>query len=182
MARIEIHVNDRDTMRGLNELSQRGEDLSGPLAMIGEKMADSTMDRFGASRGPDGQRWAPNAHIVIRQLLERKSGAFSKRTGALTDKGKAVAAGKKPLIGETRSLSTTIRYQLLGRDAVVIGSSMPYAGTHQFGAKKGAFGKTRRGAPIPWGDIPARPFLGISEQDRGTILDAINDYLAGSNY
>ncbi|ARO88172.2 phage virion morphogenesis protein [Nitrosospira lacus] len=169
-------------MRGLDELIRRGGDLSGPLAMIGEKIADSTMDRFGTSRGPDGQAWAPNSHLVIRQLLERKPGAFSRRTGGLTEKGKSFVAGKKPLVGETRSLSTTIRYQLLGRDAVVIGSSMIYAGTHQFGARKGAFGKTRRGAHIPWGNIPARPFLGISEQDRGTIIDVINDYLTGSNY
>ncbi len=178
MARIEVQINDHAAIAGLNELIARGSDISPLMAMLGEKLADSTIDRFATSTAPDGSPWAPNAHTAIRQALDRNKGSFSKRTGALTKTGKQIAAGKKPLIGETRALSTTIHYQLLGRDTVVIGSGMVYAGTHQFGAKKGAFGKTRRGAPIPWGDIPARPFLGISARDEQTITNVINEYLA----
>ena len=55
-----------------------------------------------------------------------------------------------------------------GSDAIV-GYNLIYATTHQFGAEKGAFGTTSRGGPIPWGDIPARPFLGISDDDRRDI-------------
>jgi len=47
----------------------------------------------------------------------------------------------------------------------------------QFGAKKGQFGKTRRGAPIPWGNIPARPFLGVSVSDRSDILAILAEHL-----
>ncbi|MGB0955835.1 MAG: phage virion morphogenesis protein [Panacagrimonas sp.] len=47
----------------------------------------------------------------------------------------------------------------------------------QFGARKGAFGTTRRGAPIPWGDIPARPFLGISDEDRTEIELLLFEFL-----
>ena len=42
-------------------------------------------------------------------------------------------------------------------------------GAHQFGAKHRAYGKTKRGAPISWGDIPTRPFLGVSDADKKTI-------------
>ncbi len=55
-----------------------------------------------------------------------------------------------------------------------IGSPSIYAGTHQFGAAKGAFGSTSKGAPIPWGDIPARPFLGLSDADEADIRDLID--------
>ena len=48
---------------------------------------------------------------------------------------------------------------------------------HQFGAEKGAFGATSRGTPIPWGDIPARPFLGLSADDRDGVRDRILDFI-----
>ena len=55
-----------------------------------------------------------------------------------------------------------------------------YAGTHQFGAKKGQYGSTSRGQPIPWGDIPAREFLGLSDDDESEIVDIVSGYLAGA--
>ena len=63
-----------------------------------------------------------------------------------------------------------------------MGTNLVYATTHQFGALKGQFGfaafDTRAGAfEIPWGDIPARPFLGISADTEGQVVDAIGDLL-----
>jgi len=65
---------------------------------------------------------------------------------------------------------------------VRIGSPMIYAGVRQYGAKRGEFGmgvfKTRNGVfPIPWGDIPARPFLGFSDTDQAAILETMRAYL-----
>lgn len=51
--------------------------------------------------------------------------------------------------------------------------------TPQFGMTQGYAGSTRRGSSIPWGDIPGRPFLGISDSDSASILDIIVDHLAG---
>jgi hypothetical protein len=34
-----------------------------------------------------------------------------------------------------------------------------FCGSQQFGAKQGQFGRGKRNHPIPWGDIPARPFF-----------------------
>ena len=48
------------------------------------------------------------------------------------------------------------------KDSLRIGTPLIYGATHQFG----------RGA------IPARPFLGLSAEDRNDLLDALNDYLA----
>ncbi|WP_409934431.1 phage virion morphogenesis protein [Tepidimonas sp.] len=42
----------------------------------------------------------------------------------------------------------------------------------------GTFGATKRGGKIPWGDVPARPFMGISDDDRSAILDIIRKHLA----
>lgn len=44
-----------------------------------------------------------------------------------------------------------------------LSTSDPKAATHQFGAKQGQYGKSSRGGPLPWGNIPARPFLPMDE-------------------
>ena len=69
-----------------------------------------------------------------------------------------------------------------------MGSPTIYAGTQQFGAEKGAFdsyGHTGFGGheltlPIPWGDIPPRPFLGLSNDDRDEIAALVSDYVLGA--
>lgn len=48
------------------------------------------------------------------------------------------------------------------------------------GARKGQFGRTSRGAPIPWGNIPARDFLGVSADDRVGIVDVLRRHIRGA--
>ena len=60
-----------------------------------------------------------------------------------------------------------------GRDFVEIGSPKEYAAMQQFGGQKSKF-------PHLWGDIPARPFLGISDRDQKSVLDIISGYLNDS--
>lgn len=76
-------------------------------------------------------------------------------------------------------LSTDINARPVSNSSIEIGSPAEYAPMHQFGAKKGAFGRTNRGAPIPWDEIPARPFLGISDEDNDMIRDVLLDFTAG---
>ena len=60
-----------------------------------------------------------------------------------------------------------------GRDSVESPSIYAHVGTHQFDALKGAFGTTSRGGPVPRGDIPKRPFLGLSGgSHRNRVTDA----------
>ncbi|MBN1104749.1 MAG: phage virion morphogenesis protein [Deltaproteobacteria bacterium] len=79
-------------------------------------------------------------------------------------------------------------------DRAEIGTNKIYGAVHQFGAKKGSFGKVtvarkagsagRSGGTlyskpwqmnVPWGDIPARPFLVLQDEDIDEIrAEAIN--------
>jgi len=52
-----------------------------------------------------------------------------------------------------------------------VGSAMEYATLQQFGCITAEF-------PHLWSDIPARPFLGISEADAAGILAIVHDHLA----
>ncbi len=169
---IKIDITDNGVQEALNRLSSAGNSLHPALRDIGEFLVDSTRQRFATSTAPDGTRWAPNTETTILMYLGRYKGSFSKKTGRLTKQGAGRASGKRPLIGETGDLSRQIHYHLDGNDTLYIGSSMIYAATQQFGAKRRQFqGKA------PWGDIPARPFLGLSDSDQSTILDIIGDFL-----
>lgn len=176
MAKLEITVDDVEVIAALNHIIAIGERPRPLLLAIGESLEFSTKRRFETSTAPDGSSWAPNAESTFLSYLGAFKGSTTKK-GKLSKKGIERAINKKPLIGETRSLSSNITYQLIGDDTLEVGSPQVYAGTQQFGAKKGEFGKTRRGASIPWGDIPAREFLGLSADDRRTVLDIVQQFL-----
>jgi len=144
---ITIEYNDRDILEALQNLQRATGNLQPALTEIGEILTESTKQRFGSQTGPDGQRWPANSLVTI----ERKG-------------------RDQPLTGETGKLMDEIYYNLIGNDALEIGSPMEYAAMQQFGGGKDEF-------PYLWGDIPARPFLGVSEDDKNEILSIINRYL-----
>lgn len=78
----------------------------------------------------------------------------------------------KPLIDEG-TLMAEIHKQLIGTDTLEVGSPMKYAAMQQFGGSKSEF-------PFLWGDIPERPFLGVSDDDEAKILRTVDEYLMGS--
>lgn len=174
---ITISIDDSQIQKALAGLQRKMQDMTPLMRSVGEYLTETTKRRFATGASPDGTLWAPNRPVTIARYLGRYKSSFTK-TGKLSKTGAKRAGAKKPLTGETKALGTTIHYQA-GRLQVSIGSALEYSAVQQFGAKKGAFGRTRRGAPIPWGDIPPRPFLGLSGDDEGAIMEKINDYLTG---
>jgi phage virion morphogenesis protein len=76
----------------------------------------------------------------------------------------AYAAKAKPgakLLEREGTLLDSIAFEV-GNDAVTVGSNMVYAATHQFGR----------------GNIPARPFLGVSAQNIEDIGDLVMAFIA----
>ena len=147
---IEITVNDSAIIAALQALAQRCNHLSPAMRDIGGVLTESTKQRFDTTTGPDGREWAPN-------------------TGFVSVKKQKEGAGSQPLTLQG-ILGDTIDYQLLGDDGVMVGSNMDYAAMQQFGGTVQQF-------PHLWGDIPARPFLGVSPADETKILHIIQRYL-----
>lgn len=175
---IKVEFNDNEVQKALTRIVASARQPKPILEDIGEYLVSSTKKRFSDSIGPDDQPWARNSFTTIQNYLSKYKSAFSRKTGRLTKSGAARSAAKKPLIGETNSLSTEIFWQIEGIGVLAVGSSMEYAAAQQFGMPKGYAGSTKRGSPIPWGDIPARPFLGISESDTRSILDIIEEHIS----
>lgn len=143
-----ITVDDAELRRYLAQLLDRLDQPAAALREIGEVLTASTQQRFATQTDPAGQPWAPNTPATLAR----------KRTlRILTEHG---------------FLGDTIRYQLAadGR-SVAVGSGLVYAAMQQFGGTKSMW-------PHLWGDIPPRPFLGLSEADRVSVLEILRDYLS----
>lgn len=151
---ITVTIDDREVRAALERLAQRAGHLAPALTEIGEVLVQSTQARFASESGPDGQRWAENSPVTRARKRNRH------------------------ILTEGGYLGDLIHPQLLdGGRGLAVGSGRKYAAVQQFGQPKGASGTTRRGAPIPWGDISPRPFLGLSDDDRERVLEILRDYL-----
>lgn len=158
---ITIELKSDTVSPALDRLAALLDDLTPVMREIGEYLVDSTRQRFPTGTAPDGSRWAPKSPTTLARYGARRSNRVDPR----------------PLFGPSGALSGTIAYDA-ARDSVSVGSNMIYAAVMQFGAAQGAFGRTRRNAPIPWGNIPARPFLGLSVEDEAEILEITGDWIA----
>ena len=185
--RITIDVNDDEVRRGLTRLRIVSEDMTPAMRRIANHLQEGVERRFRTKTGPDGQPWADLSDVT---------------------KDRRKKQGRVP-ISVLISRGTLLRSFTANYDSrrAVVGTGVEYASTHQYGAERGEFGsfsvvartvrgrarQTRRGAailageasrtrgrPIPWGDIPARPFLGFDAKDRQTVLDTVMDHLERS--
>ena len=155
-ARINIEVTGVEAAeKRLAELAEAGHDLSPAMQGIGEYLLRATQDRFRDERAPDGAPWQPLSEATRRRKRRNKN-------RILTESGH--------LGGPSLSYRASPSELLLGSSAV-------YAGTHQFGAEEGSFGATSKGGPIPWGTIPAREFLGLSDADGAKVENIVRDFL-----
>ncbi|RJR31896.1 MAG: phage virion morphogenesis protein [Candidatus Latescibacterota bacterium] len=135
------------------------EDFSRVLDAIGVFEVSQTQARFQDQVDPQGKPWKPS---------ER-----AKRTGGktLTDKGQLAA-------------SVTHRISPSAREVAVL-SNKRYSAIHQYGgtikAKDGGYlhfvGADGKDVFVKEVKMPARPYLGWSEQDIDGIKDMIGDWL-----
>jgi len=158
MPRIEV---DHQAVRAsLSRLAQAVESPQKALYGIGEWLRASSQARFTSQTAPDGTPWLPLQHWY-------KQGKSKNQDKVLTLNG---------------YLRNTLTFQVEG-DAVLVGSNLEYAAIHQFGGtirprvkKALAVG----GGAVASVTIPARPYLGVSDDDADEIASLISDYLAGA--
>ncbi len=159
MTDISIEFNDQQVQRALDELIGRVEDPTDVMRQVADVLADATDRAFTDEADPaTGVMWDPLSPVTLALRPEREGAPILNASGANGLRGSIVTD--------------------YGKDYAEVGSNRVYAPTHQFGAEQGEFGTTQRGGPIPWGDIPARPFLGIGPEDEQEILDIATRHLA----
>ena len=151
-----------DTRRLLKKLRSYAEiDKRRINAALAEGVRESTLERFKESRSPEGKRWKTSI--------------------------RAASEGGKTLI-DTSQLRNSIRSSS-DDSGFAVGTNVKHAATHQFGAQ----GRTiwaRRAKTLRFQiggawvskkkvriNIPARPFLGLSDEDMQEIKSTVEEYI-----
>jgi len=144
----------------LGDAIRRATDMTPLMDRIGTVIETSVNARFETSTGPGGEAW-PVSH-------------------------RARESGGKTLVASTR-LRDSITREAAPR-SVEVGTNVPYAVTHQFGAFIEPLDKSDAAAKLafflPNGqfimvdqvEIPARPFLGFDARDEADIADVVEAY------
>ena len=159
-----VELKEDEISIALERLARAVSDMSPIMNSIGEQLEFTTVQRFDEGVSPDGVPWAPKSQATID--------AYTKRSQAVD---------LRPLYGpnlDGNPLRSSF-FRNFGPEFVEVGTNKIQAAVMQFGAAKGAFGADQAGHPIPWGRIPARPFLGISDLDRNNITATVEEWLAG---
>lgn len=135
---ITITIDDAHFQRRTRQLlAALGPELPRALGDVGQNIIERTRANITAGRDWWGQALAPNSPVTI-----------------------ARKGGSRPLIATGTFVSTRLFHHVSG-NVLTLGAGGVQAAVLHFGARKGQFGRTRRGAPIPWGDIPARPYMPV---------------------
>ncbi|MEQ8511226.1 MAG: phage virion morphogenesis protein [Algiphilus sp.] len=152
-----IEIDVAGAMPGLEALLDR---LGGPLPLLQAAAEDARAHvdmNFSAGQNPYGQPWEPLSPVTIANR-RRGSSVPLRDTGRLANSIEVVAS----------------------LDSILVGTNVEYAGTHQWGAQQGQYGRTRRNGPIPWGDVPARKFLpdeGLPPELEAEVNDTVRSFL-----
>ena len=156
---LRITVTQAELRQALGAIADFARDPTPAWKVIGQDLVTSTQERMRAETGPDGTRWPD---------LKPDYAATKRGAGMLVESGR--------LIGSlTRQTSGS---QLL------VGTNALYGAIHQFGGvirpKSGAALRFRIGRRWVFArkvTMPARPFLGISAQDRDDMLDTMEHFM-----
>jgi len=151
---IRVEFDDDAVTRALARARAGLDDMTGVMQDVAEDMLVSTQDRMQRGETPDGAAFAPRSPTTIARYAARgwSYGAPLNRSGEMR-----------------QQMATSA-----GADFAEIGSNAIQAAVMQFGAAKHSLGPRS-----PWGDIPARPYLGISERDRSNVADIVETWLGG---
>ena len=112
---ININANTDAIERAIQELINKGDDLTAPMKSIGEEMINRTQQRFRDKEAPDGTPWAPNAPST-----EKRKGHG------------------RVLEGESKQLAKQFSYSA-SSEGVEWGSLMVYAAMQNYGGTKAEF-------------------------------------------
>lgn len=142
-----IEVDDQQILAALRQLTARTSNLAPALTEIGEQLKINATARFVRQVDPDDNPWHELSDVTKARKTQN------------TDK----------ILVESTDLMRLLRYQING-DALEFGTDRIYGAMMHFGGTKAQY-------PHLWGDIPARPYLGISNKDKTDVLTILSRHI-----
>lgn len=151
-AAVQVTVHDAEVLEAFRRLERNAERARPAFDDIGSMLVASTQQRFEAERGPDGAAWPALAESTQKKRVSKRR-----------------LRGSGHMLRVKGHLYNSITHLATDHD-VQVGTNRKYAALHQFG---GEAGMKNPGAAA----VPARPFLGVSDEDRDEILRILADHL-----
>lgn len=170
--KLAITIDDAAVQAAFRRFTEFGQDASPMFAEISEHLLESTQKRFATSTGPDGTPWVKLKDGSGRRPLV-KSGTM--RDQIFPSHGKNYA--------EINATAMQALWHQEGTDPYVI---LPKKGKAlSFGAPMSVFSGPSKGKvvgsttvrKVNHPGLPARPFIGLSNDDRQAIGDIATAYL-----
>lgn len=143
--------------------------MTGVTIKVDDREVRSALERLARAGGDQRSALAEIGESLLishRDRFDRQQDPEGKPWAPLSEKYRARKRRNKDKILVLDSyLKDLLRYQTeAGGTQLRFGTDRIYGATHQFGDSKR--------------NIPARPFLGLSEGDRRMVVDVLNKYLA----
>lgn len=172
--KIVVKADTRELTAAMAKLRKKGGDAAVQVALksVGETLLNSTRERMNRQVAPDGAPWAPLNKAYAGTLADRD------KNGRIITKG--VKKGLK-ILQESGQLFGTLRWQVSG-EQLQLGTNKIYGAIHQFG---GTIRPRSADNLVFWlggqlvyakkVTIPARPFLGLSSEDRKRAVEDVED-------
>jgi phage virion morphogenesis protein len=152
-ALVELNIDDREVKDLLDRLASRMSNLTPVMKEIGEIVTESVQTNFEEHKSPEGVAWTP---------LADSTKAYKEKKGRKAE----------DILIMSAILLKSIHPEAYN-DSVEIGTDIVYAAVHQFGIGERSGISTHRRMPA----IPARPFLGVREEDWTEIENMLMDEL-----
>lgn len=134
-------------LEAFNQLINQSSDLAPAFTEIGDYLVEAMQERFIKQESPDGEAWEELSPVTLKRKTR-----------------------KDKILTESGSLADTLNFQIVGNE-LLVGSNLEYAAMMQFG------GTTSPKSMFPNKEIPARPFLGVSDDDEEEILMILREHL-----
>ena len=155
MYSIRVEGDSRELIQAMKNIAEL--DRAGLNEALGEGVRTSTVERFKRSRGPDGKRWRTSVRAAT--------------TGGTT-------------LVDTAQLRNSITSKS-DDSGFAVGTNAKHAATHQFGDTRTIQAKRAKALRFRIGDkwvmkkkvkvtFPARPFLGLDDEDMEEIKATID--------
>ena len=165
-AAVSVDLREIDAVKKiLANAALDAEDRGRLLQSVGVEMETQTRVRFDTQRSPEGDTWK----ALAQRTAEYYIGA---------------GMGHRSILVGTGMLRDSVTSEVeSGAWSALVGATMEYAATHQFGATIRP--KTAKALAVPgYGmlrkvTIPARPYLGVSQDDAREIASLASAFIAG---
>ncbi|MGR3479362.1 phage virion morphogenesis protein [Salipiger marinus] len=167
---LKVRFEDAAPRAALARAAEGARDLTELMDQIGSVLVNGAVERIGQTNvAPSGTPWP-------KSLRAQLGGG---------EDGEPGAGNAGPTLHDTGQLMRSIT-ELPAPTQVTVGSNMIYAGVHQTGAtirpktKKALSFTLANGDAVTVGSvtIPARPYLGISEEESADIEELSLQYFA----